>query len=263
MFFFLSKLFWIVAAPVNALVLLGLIGFGMAAGGWRRLGLVLIGLALVSLAAAVFSPLGSLLLRPLEDRFPRFADDGPAPRGIIVLGGGLDPDLSAARDQTALLQAGSRLTAGAILARRYPEAAIVFTGGSGNLEEGLSEADRVAQFWQALGVPTEHLRFERRSRSTWENATFTRDLVAPQAGERWLLVTSAWHMPRSIGIFRQVGFDVIAYPVDFRTFGDGRDFKWTHGGTDALSRVDLAVHEWVGLLAYSLRHRTSALFPAP
>ena len=263
MFFIVSKLFWIVAAPVNALVLLGLAGFALTAGGWRRVGMTCLALSLVTLFAAVFSPLGNLMLRPLEDRFPRPAADLPAPKGIIVLGGGLDPELSEARDETALFAAGSRLTTGAFLARRYPGATLVFTGGSGNLEDGISEANGVERLWHELGVRSEGVVYERRSRNTWENATFTRDMLGPDVAGRWLLVTSAWHMPRSMGIFRKVGFDVIPYPVDYRTFGDARDLKWTHGGTDALQRVDLAVHEWIGLVAYRLRDRTNALFPGP
>ena len=121
------------------------------------------------------------------------------------------------------------MTAGVELARRYPSALLVFTGGPGGLlGEGPAEAIGARKLWLSLGVPEERMMFEAKSRNTWENALFTRVLVKPKPGETWLLVTSAWHMPRSIGIFRHLGFDVIPYPVAYRTFGDERDFLLAH-----------------------------------
>ena len=70
-----------------------------------------------------------------------------------------------------------------------------------------------------LGIPAERIELEDRSRNTVENAVFTRALVNPKPNERWLLVTSAAHMPRAIGTFRQAGFPIEAYPVDWRTSG--------------------------------------------
>jgi uncharacterized SAM-binding protein YcdF (DUF218 family) len=105
--------------------------------------------------------------------------------------------------------------------------------------------------------------FEAKSRNTFENAVFTRDLVKPKAGETWLLVTSAWHMPRSVGIFRRAGFPVIPYPVAYRTFGDERDFRMSVPTLDKLSALELGVREWIGLLAYWLSGKTNALFPGP
>jgi uncharacterized SAM-binding protein YcdF (DUF218 family) len=112
-------------------------------------------------------------------------------------------------------------------------------------------------------VPEERVTFEMKSRNTWENALFTRDLVKPKPGETWLLVTSAWHMPRSAGIFRRVGFPVIPYPVSYRTYGDDRDFLMPATVIDKVLMLDFAVREWAGLLAYRLAGKTDALFPAP
>jgi uncharacterized SAM-binding protein YcdF (DUF218 family) len=91
----------------------------------------------------------------------------------------------------------------------------------------------------------------------------THALVNPTPGQRWLLVTSAWHMPRSVGIFRRAGFSVVSYPVGYLTFGDGRDLHMTYDALDAFARFDAAAHEWIGLLAYRLSGKTNALFPAP
>ena len=189
----------------------------------------------------------------------------PAPTGIVVLGGALDADLGLARGQPTLTEAAARLTSGVALALRYPQARLVFTGGSANLDASTAadEAGSVRDLWLSLGVPLERTTFEAKSRNTYENATMTRAIVHPKPGERWLLVSSAAHMPRSMGIFRHVGWDLTAYPVDYRTFGDARDDKPTTLALDSLRRLDTALHEWVGLVAYRITGKTDTLFPAP
>ena len=156
------------------------------------------------------------------------------------------------------------MTAPLELLRRYPKARLVFSGGSASLRAStLTEAWAVRRFWRAVGLDQGDVLYEDRSRNTFENALFTRDLVKPKEGERWLLVTSAMHMPRAVGVFRKVGFPVIAYPVDFRTNGA----FWRAGVPgdtgSAVSMVENAMHEWLGLIAYRLTGKTDALFPAP
>ena len=265
MFFLVSKIFWYIVEPVNLLLLIGLAGVVIGfAPQFRRLGHAAMATAIVLLAIASFSPLGGLALRPLEDRFPLPGADLPAPTGIIVLGGVLDEDISLARKSPALLAASSRLTGAVVLARRFPQARIIFTGGNASLHPtDLSEADGVRDFWLSLGLPPERMTFETKSKNTWENAIYTRDLVQPKPNETWLLVTSAWHMPRSMGIFRRAGFNVTAYPVDYRTYGDDRDWRFTYVVLDELTMLDLAMHEWIGLVAYHLTGKTNAWFPAP
>src|SRR5215469_11110570 len=162
-------------------------------------------------------PLGSALVYALENRFPPWDPSRGAPDGIIVLGGAIDPDLSVVHGQTALNDAAERVTAVAELARQYPSARIVYSGGSANLiREGAMEADYVGRLFESFGIARDRIILERRSRNTAENAAFSKELVGPKQGERWLLVTSAFHMPRSIGTFRKAGFAVEAYPVDWR-----------------------------------------------
>lgn len=178
---------------------------------------------LILLALAAFSPLGNLLLYPLESRFPQWDPSRGAPDGIIVLGGSVDTDLSAAHHTPVVPHAADRLFALAELARRYPNARIVFTGGNANLvSTDARESDYSAPILENLGVPMERLVLERNSRNTYENAIFTKQLVAPKPGERWLLVTSAFHMPRSMGIFAKP--DLTSRPI-----------RWTGGWADATS----------------------------
>ena len=220
MFFQVSKLFWFIASPLHLCPLLLGLGLFRAARG-RKFGLGLAAFAAGVLALISFSPVSAVLMRPLEDRFPAQADDMPAPDGIIVLGGAVDERIAYNRKQTTLNEAAERMTAGATLARRYPQAKLVFSGGSGAMIlRSVKEAEIAKNLWRELGVPDAQMIFEDQSRNTYENALFTQRLVAPQSGQRWLLVTSAYHMPRSMGIFRALGMNPIAYPVDYRTNGN-------------------------------------------
>lgn len=150
------------------------------------------------------------------------------------------------------------------LARRYPEARIVFSGGSANLiEEPVPEAPIAGDLLQDFGTPASRIVLESDSRTTAENAEFTRKIVSPKPGERWLLVTSAFHMPRSIGSFRKAGFDVEAYPVGWRTRGWSDALMPFTALSAGLARTDVAIHEWIGLIAYWATGRTSELFPGP
>jgi uncharacterized SAM-binding protein YcdF (DUF218 family) len=149
------------------------------------------------------------------------------------------------------------------LSRVYPQARIVYSGGDGTLRatEG-AEAEHVLPLLDLFGIPRERVLLEPLSRNTAENAAFSKELVKPRPGERWLLVTSAQHMPRAIGSFRKAGFDVEAYPTDWHAdpeyvYWPGIDFV---GG---LVRLNSASSEWMGLTAYWLTGRTSAFFPAP
>jgi uncharacterized SAM-binding protein YcdF (DUF218 family) len=263
MFFTASKIFWFVAEPVSLAIVVGVLGILLGFTRFARAGRAVMAGAIIVLAGGLLTPLGAVLLRPLEERFPPPPADIPAPAGIIVLGGALDTEKSEARGQVFLTADAARMTTGVELARRYPAARLIFTGGSGLLGEGPAEAIGARKLWLSLGVPAERMAFEAKSRNTWENGLFTRDLVKPKPGETWLLVTSAWHMPRSVGIFRRLDFDVIPYPVAYRTFGDERDFLLPTSMIDKVIMLDYSVREWVGLLAYRLAGKMNALFPAP
>jgi len=261
LFFYVSKLVWFVVQPSSLIALL-LVG-GLALAIWRRRwGLRLVALGALLYVIAGFSPLGHWLMMPLEERFPRPELTAPVD-GIIVLGGSIDTSVGQGRGVTALNEAGERLTEGAALAKQFPGARLVFSGGSAEVfHRGETEAAGAKRLFARLGIAPERLVLEDRSRNTAENAAFTRDLVRPQPGERWLLVTSAFHMPRAIGCFRAAGFEVHPWPVDYRTSGGDDIWRFFPRASEGLRRVDLAAKEWAGLLAYYLTGRTSALLPA-
>jgi uncharacterized SAM-binding protein YcdF (DUF218 family) len=207
-------------------------------------------------------PVGPWLLRTVENRFPP-SSLSPPPTGIIVLGGSMQPGIAEDRDALAVNGNVERLIVFAQLAKRFPDAKLVFTGGTGSLlEPGLHEADAAARFLDRLGVDPSRVVFERNALNTFENAVLTRRRVQPAPGERWLLVTSARHMPRAVGAFRQAGWRVDAFPVDYRTrriLSPWRDLNFSA----RLSVLGAALREWVGLAFYYATGRSSALFPAP
>jgi uncharacterized SAM-binding protein YcdF (DUF218 family) len=264
MFFPLSKILGFFAIPSNLVISIGLIGLLLLPTRFARAGRALAFASLIVLAILGLSPVGNALIIPLEDRFPRWDTTRGAPDGIIVLGGAISPDVSAARDEVALNEAAERLTVAVELARRYPAARIVFSGGSGALiyDEG-AEASFALRMLEDLGIPRARILLEDRSRNTVENVIFSKALVQPKPGERWLLVTSAHHLPRAIGVFRKMGFPVEPYPVDWRTRGAPDALRPFATLGDGLRRSDTAVREWVGLAVYWLTGRSSALFPGP
>lgn len=259
----LSKIFWWFANPAVLGLILLCLGTALLWTRWRRVGRTLLtGLALLAIAVSIL-PVGAWLLNPLEERFPAPPVTSGRVDGIVVLGGTIDMMVGQARHRVALSDAAERITALVALARRYPDARLIFAGGSGHLgRPDLKEALVVGGLVGQLGVAPERLLLESESRNTYENALFTKRLANPQPGERWLLVTSAWHMPRAVGAFRRVGWPVTAYPVDYRTRGTP-GMRLGLRPLGALNRLDTGLKEWIGLVVYRALDRTDALFPAP
>jgi uncharacterized SAM-binding protein YcdF (DUF218 family) len=264
MFFALSKTFGYLVMPSNLLISIAVLGVLLLPTRFARAGRRLAVTGIVLLLVAGLSPLGNALMVPLESRFPRWDASRGAPDGILVLGGVINADITKARGDIALDEAAERLTAAAELARRYPAARIVFTGGAASLvADETPEADVVIEAFEKLGVPRERVTLESQSRNTVENAIFSKAMIRPKPGERWLMITSANHMPRAMGIFRAADFPVEAYPVDWRTRGYGDLLTPFTVLSDGLKRTDTAVREWIGLMVYRLTGRTSELFPGP
>jgi uncharacterized SAM-binding protein YcdF (DUF218 family) len=265
MFFVLSKLLGLLIIPSNFVVGIGLLGIILLLTRLRRVASWLIVTGVVLTALAGLSPLGNVLILPLEQRFPPWDPSHGAPDGIVVLGGSIVPDIAAARgDDSGLNEAAERITATVELARKYPNARIIFSGGNGSLFENVDpEAPVAYRLLVALGVAPDRITAEDQSRNTVENAVFSRLIAQPKPGERWLLVTSAFHMPRAIGVFRAAGFPVEAYPVDYRTRGPADATRLFPSVAFGLAQTDVAMHEWAGLIAYRLTGKTEEFFPAP
>ena len=262
--YIISKILGFFLVPSNVLIGIGLAGIVLTRSRFARAGTRFLIASVTLLVLIGVLPIGTALTLPLEARFPPWQPGQNAPTGIIVLGSAINPAISAGRGDVALTDAAERITAAVELARRYPNARVVYSGGNGGLSVSAPpEAVYATRLIEELGVPRSRITLEGGSRSTAENAEFTAKLVLPKPGERWLLVTSAMHMPRAIGTFRKVGFPVEAYPVDYRTAGPQDLWAIPGSLTDGVHLTDMAVHEWLGLLAYWITDRSSALFPAP
>jgi uncharacterized SAM-binding protein YcdF (DUF218 family) len=260
--FIASKILWQFATPSTLLLLLALLGLVLQFRRRRAASLICLSLSLGILTLIALFPIGAWMLAPLENRFPPVRTLPADVTGIIVLGGAVDTDLSAARGMPSLNDDAERMTALVYLARQYPTARLAFTGGNGALIHGsTTEADVARTLFTELGVDQSRMVYENRSRNTYENVILLKALVRPQPGQRWLLVTSAWHMPRAVGLFRHAGWPVLPYPVAYKTAGLLVDLH--DGFPGRLQKVDAATHEWAGLLVYWLLGHTSALFPAP
>lgn len=244
MFYPVSKAIWLIAAPTNALILIT-----AAATLWAVLRLSKSAAWLAAAGACAlliggFTPVGYWLTLPLENRFPQWeAGSQPNVDGIIVLGG----------------EVGERITILAELTRDFPQARLVYSGPGED-----RAAENLLKKFARLGGDRGRVIMEKRSRNTFENAVYSKELIKPNTNERWLLVTAALHMPRAIGCFRRIGFKVEGYPIQYATTGDRSLVQTALGlGSEALTQLDAAMKEWIGLVVYRLTDKTSELFPAP
>ena len=265
MYFYLSKTVGDLAVPSNFILLVIICGLLLWRSRFAWLGRQMTIAGAVLLLIAGLTPLGTALLVPLENRFPPWHETGDAPAGVIVLGGVINMHISLRRNEISLDSAANRLIAAVELQRRYPTARIVFSGGNSNvIFKGQSESEFAARFLENLGVPSDDIAVDNTSRNTMENAINAKKIADPKPGELWLLVTSAAHMPRAMGLFRAAGFPVEAYPVDYKT-GGWHDLLALPSLSllGGFNHLDPATHEWEGLFVDWIIHRTSQLFPAP
>ena len=245
--------------PSNTLFLLILAGViaglaGVRAGLWLAL------FGIICVAAVTVLPVGDQLRQFVEARAVAPPIE-TTPDGIIVLGGFLSPTLSHQTGMAALNENGDRLTGALALANQYKNATVIFTdGGPKDVAPGAEVAKNLAI---AMGLDPARIVTEARSRSTWENAQFTRAVVAPREDQSFVLVTSALHMPRALATFRSAGWEnVTPYPVDWTV--DARA-PWLRRGpfkvSDGLDALDAAAREIMALAVYRIRGITDTLLP--
>jgi uncharacterized SAM-binding protein YcdF (DUF218 family) len=261
-FFYASKILWTLLAPDAFLIYLLAAGVLCLYRQKLKAAKILLTSSLALLAIIALLPIGLWLLYPLEKRFPANPQLPAKVDGIILLGGTIHPLVSATWEQNELGNSAEREIAFMQLAREYPQAKLLMTGGNGALlDQEYREADFSQSLLRTLGMDLHRIVFERNARNTYENVLNSKPLMQPRPGETWLLVTSAYHMPRSVGIFCKQGWPVLPWPVDHYTVPeDLTRFDLNLGANLTLLRI--ALHEWAGLAAYYLTGKTPDLLPA-
>ena len=261
LFFVVSKLTWGLLSPSNLLIWLLILATVLLWMNYLRAAKrLLLVLSAISLLILVY-PVGDWLMSPLEQRF---AKPMPMPEkidGIIVLGGGEQIKLSFAHHHAQLGEAGDRYLAAASLARHYPQVPVLFTGGSGlvQFQRPEDQAWIPRQLFAEAGLAPQRVTIESKSRNTFENFVNIKPLL-PKANGRYLLVTSAFHMPRAVGIAREQHIDVVPYPVDYRSFST-KYRQWDFDFLQHMRVLDTAWHEWLGLVVYHLTDKTATWLP--
>ncbi|MCP4328870.1 MAG: YdcF family protein [Alphaproteobacteria bacterium] len=260
--FEIAKIADLIATPSNLIFILVIFGTGLLFTRWSRGGRRILAVASVLFVIAGVTPLPEIGVRWLEDRVPVPTPLPPRVDGIVVLGGGGDAELLQSRPEHLLGDGNSRSTAFFTLANLYPEARLVFSGGTGSLTSDTREADMARQIFQRMGLVDDRIIYERNSRNTRENAVFSYNLAKPKADETWLLVTSANHLPRAIGAFRKAGWSVIGVPAGFQARATGAG-SYRFDVRRGLRLADLFVHEMLGLAYYRWAEYSDALVPGP
>jgi uncharacterized SAM-binding protein YcdF (DUF218 family) len=267
LFFVLSKLAWALLSPSNLLLILFALGTLFLLFNRARIAKwILVPTSVVALSIMSY-PMADWLMTPLESRFSKPLQMPEKIDGIIVLGGGEDIMRSASWHVAEVGQGADRFIGAAQLSLDYPQAKILYAGGNSSVQkQGLqNDLSIEQQLFSAMGVDLKRLIIEKQARNTFENFTNIKPLLPKTTDDKlgsYLLVTSAFHMPRSVGIARKQGINVIPYPVDYRSL-QAEQRVWGLDFYDHLQVLEPAWKEWIGLVIYYLTDKTSSLFPGP
>ena len=261
LFFYISKIIWLLASPDSLLLILLLFSLTLLFLGKISSAKKLLSVVSLAFILIAFFPLGEWLLHPLESQFKTNPTLPTNVDGIIVLSGSEKAELSHIWNQVEVGAAAERNLAFLNLARRYPKAKLVFTGGTGRLtKQNYKAADVAKKLFEQQNFNIKRITFESKSRNTFENAINSKEIVKPLKNEKWVLITTGWHMPRSIGIFCKVDWKTIPYPVDHQT-RKGSLYRIDFDFAKNLVLLKTGIKEWLGLFAYYLSSKTTSLLP--
>jgi uncharacterized SAM-binding protein YcdF (DUF218 family) len=253
--FWLPKLLDFVEQPLAWVLLLLLVALVLF---WRRrqrAALRTVVVATLLLACLGVEAVPEIILQRLEDAYPATTRSPGEFEGVLVLGGGLEGGIKAVeRNQTLLGGSAERVTTAVALARDFPNLKIVLTGYAGvNQPGGLSEAQGTVRFFREQGLPTSRLIVEPAARNTAEIAENVKTITGIDPSKPWLLLTSAWNMPRALLAFRKAGWNVEPLPVDYFTGTSIRFARYSIArGSFAWS---VALHELLGIAWYRVTGR--------
>ena len=202
-----------------------------------------------------YSPLSNFFLSKIEDYILPSKFPIQQLTGVVVLGGSFETGLeSKERNQVFLNSSAERLTKALEIYKKNPKVIILFSGFSGKINlQGWDESELAKKFFIDQGVPTENLLFENKSRNTFENAFFSKDIIKKYKGT-WGLVTSASHMPRSYFLFKKQNVILEPISVDFKT-GTSQIFWLTFDLSKGLINWRIIFHEMIGISYYKITNK--------
>jgi uncharacterized SAM-binding protein YcdF (DUF218 family) len=259
--FFFAKVFWLTSQPVTLGFLLIGLSIVLMIFHVRRLAIAVGLLSLALIFVSFYTTSGALIVQELEDRFPRPA--APADVAcIVVLGGGIATKVDSVRGGYNFDDAADRYIETVRLAGVYPNAKVIMSGGDGSLTGGyVKEADIIARMFNDFHIDPARVEYDAESRDTYENAINTKAILQRLNLGHCLLVTSGFHMPRAVAIFRNLGMDVTPWVADYRTNGrQGLALSAGHPLANA-DLLTIGMKEWIGIVAYYFAGRVSTLYP--
>ena len=260
MSFYLSKKLWIILNPFNMLLLFIFFGFILSFFSKKIFSKIFYFLSLVFFIIIAVMPTGEYMIYHLEKKFHVMP---PLPNkidGILILSGGTNPVLTKEYNQISLNDSVERLTESLQLMKKYSNAKIIYSGGSGLLHNQQLTHSYVAKLFFTNNVmKLDNIIFEDKSRNTYENILFSKKIAKPEINENWLIVTSAHHMQRALNIAERLEWKFIPYAVDFKS---RKKFVWELRIylLNNLVLFQTASHEWLGLIAYYWMGRSSKIF---
>ena len=254
--YLLSKLIWIVLSPLNLLLIFLIIGIFFKIINMRIVSITFYTISIIFFITVSVFPTGNLILFKLESSYPALTTPPLHIDGILILGGPSNPGLTRDHGQVSFNEAGERLTESVRLIKNYSSPKIIFSGGFGKLTHSYV----AKKFFSEMGIDVSNIVFESKSRNTFENILFSKNIINPKKSQNWLLVTSSFHMSRAINVAEKLDWKFIPYPVDFRTSNKFIKFKPTFDLLNNINSFNLASHEVVGLISYYFLGRSSKIF---
>ena len=260
MTFFLSKILWILFSPFNLILLLIILAFIFSFFKFILCSRIFYLSALLLFLTTGAIPTGAFLMHQLEKNYYNKVSLPNTIDGILILSGATRPYLTKIHNQVTIKSNGERLIESVVLIKKYPKAKVIFAGGSNTiLDYEFTHSEAAKIFYQNLGINLDRINFEDQSRNTYENIVFSKNIANPKVDENWVLVTSAFHLKRSINISEKISWNLIPYPTDFN---QPKKFNWKfeYNLLNNLVLFRQASHEWLGIIAYYLMGRTSKIF---
>ena len=260
MTFFLSKFLWFLFNPFNCILFLLFLSLVFNFFKFLKISKIILYCTFLLFFIAGALPTGPYLLYLLEKNYHNKVNLPEKVEGILILSGATSPFLTKEYDQIALNGSVERLTESIQLMKKYPNAKVFFAGGSGSIDfPYLNHSDVAKKFYESLDVNTKKIFFDKKSRNTYENIVFAKKKFNPTINDKWILITSAFHLKRATSVGEKLGWELIPYATDYKL---PKKFEWklSFNFFNNLEYLQHSGHEWVGIIAYYLMGRSSKIF---